>query len=319
MAPDSDFEPARLAHLVTGNEGRLLDLRRTPVRVVEIREDSGMFVVELLAFEDVGALWESPFEAILGRYQLALGSATASPNDVERFEATIARLDEPLSIPVEPEARQATEQRIAEVRLAVAAWLDRHARFDPADLDLTRTTGHDLLYGDLAGWMRSRDLLEIETAFATRFVRNPNSGELVKGHRIVLAELGLCPFEGRAVRDPTLFDGAWSHERRQDHIVARMAFVRELLTRAGHDELVLFRGMATEGVVRPAHNLSFLSSTPSREVAESFCKGGRTAILIRHTVPVRRVFMTYLETLEMNRMYKEVEVVLLFEPGSRAF
>ena len=34
-APDSDFEPGDASHLCVGNEGRLLDFRRTPVRVKE--------------------------------------------------------------------------------------------------------------------------------------------------------------------------------------------------------------------------------------------------------------------------------------------
>ena len=37
----------------------------------------------------------------------------------------------------------------------------------------------------------SPDFNPIEEAFAEQYVRNPNSGELVKGHAIVLAELGL--------------------------------------------------------------------------------------------------------------------------------
>ena len=39
--------------------------------------------------------------------------------------------------------------------------------------------------------MTEKGLWDIEEAFAEQYVRNPNSGELVKGHAIVLAELGL--------------------------------------------------------------------------------------------------------------------------------
>jgi len=60
-APDSEFEPGELDHLVVGNAGRLLDPRRTPVTVVGIRLEVGTFVVRLEAFEDKGARWEVPF------------------------------------------------------------------------------------------------------------------------------------------------------------------------------------------------------------------------------------------------------------------
>jgi len=39
--------------------GRLLDSRRTPVSVVEVRLDTGTFVIRIDGFEDKGATWES--------------------------------------------------------------------------------------------------------------------------------------------------------------------------------------------------------------------------------------------------------------------
>jgi hypothetical protein len=50
--PDQEFEPGQMDHLVTGNDGRLLDARRTPVCVCHMRSEVGMFQVEILAFED---------------------------------------------------------------------------------------------------------------------------------------------------------------------------------------------------------------------------------------------------------------------------
>ncbi|MHC4774461.1 MAG: hypothetical protein ACYTBR_04230, partial [Planctomycetota bacterium] len=66
--PDSEFEAGELRHLVAGNVGRLLDPRRTPIAVVDIRPRVGLFVVRLEAFEDKGACWEIPFEEV-DRYQ----------------------------------------------------------------------------------------------------------------------------------------------------------------------------------------------------------------------------------------------------------
>src|SRR5690349_21813490 len=59
-APDSEFEPGELHHLCVGNEGRLLDFRRTPVRIEKLSDESGLATVQILAFEDQGALWDLP-------------------------------------------------------------------------------------------------------------------------------------------------------------------------------------------------------------------------------------------------------------------
>src|SRR5215510_1292480 len=52
--PDSQFEQGALDHIVVGNEGRALDYRRTPVRIKEIRESSGLVIFEIQDFEDKG-------------------------------------------------------------------------------------------------------------------------------------------------------------------------------------------------------------------------------------------------------------------------
>ena len=53
--PDSEFEPGALHHLVAGNAGRVLDPRRTPITIVDIRPDTGTFVLRIDDFED--KLW----------------------------------------------------------------------------------------------------------------------------------------------------------------------------------------------------------------------------------------------------------------------
>ena len=72
-APDTNFEPGELHHLCVGNEGRLLDFRRTPVRVLRLCDETGLATIEILAFEDKGALWDLPYEDI-GTYQFKKGS-----------------------------------------------------------------------------------------------------------------------------------------------------------------------------------------------------------------------------------------------------
>ena len=162
----------------------------------------------------------------------------------------------------------------------------------------------------------------MESAFAVRFVGNPYSGELVKGHCIAIAEMGLVPYEGKAVRDPGLFGGDWSRERRERHVLARLAFLFALFSLLARRRLVLFRGFSTEGTAEPPRNDTFVSATFCEDVARSHFEGGSersTRALFRRPVPIRRIFMTYLETEAMNRSFREAEAVLLYEGGATPF
>lgn len=127
-------------------------------------------------------------------------------------------------------------------------------------------------------FLAQRHLLELDRQFAAATVTNPHAGELVKGHAIVLAELGLCPFSGTVVRDPDLFSGPWSRERRREHIIARMAFVQELWSTCVGQPLTLYRAAATEGPLPARDATSFISCTFSAAVAEAHFAGGPSTI-----------------------------------------
>ncbi len=324
QAPDSDFEPARLAHLVVGNDGRMLDSRRTPFRLVDVRMDVGRFVFELMAFEDKGRTWSYPLENLLRRFQFARASALADDATVAAAEAAIERLDRPLRLAATPEALAATTARIDASRADVRRFLDDNSTFFASGrpVDIERVGGEPLLADDLVSWLRRHDLAALEAAFADQYVSNPWASELVKGHRIVAAELGLCPFEGTVVRDPTLFDPPWDRDARAEHIVQRMAFVREVYSCAGFARVPLYRAIACAGPLQPPRNLTWVSSTFSRDVADAFfgyTQNEAPSVLYRQVVPIERLFMTHLETAEMNRQYQEVEAIVFFEPGNLAF
>jgi hypothetical protein len=207
QAPDDQFVPGELRHLVSGNEGRLLDPRRTPVRIVELDLPTGQFVVELLAFEDRGARWQMPLEHA-DRFQFARGCAEADAAEISRFEAIVARLDRPLAIAADPARRRDAEARLSSLREGAGEWLAANSEFlaSGATPDFVGHTGAPALWRDLRAFMEAADLWDLEDAFAERYVRNPRSGELVKGHRIVIAELGLVAYDGDprcgAVRGP---------------------------------------------------------------------------------------------------------------------
>ncbi|MDP6670127.1 MAG: hypothetical protein QF492_09535 [Candidatus Krumholzibacteria bacterium] len=288
-----------------------------------MKDRSGMFVVEILDFEDKGAHWELPLEFV-GRCQFSEGSVEASKDDLALYAETILRLDQPLEIQADPKHQASSEVNITSLRKGVGEWLEAESKFlaSGASLDFSSRTGSLTLCGDLKRFMMSKDLWDLEEAFAIQFVSNPYSGELVKGHRIVLAELGLVSFEGKQVRDPGLFDGLWSKERREDHILYRLAFVRELYERLGHTVVALYRGYSCPGQPKVRRNDSFISTTCSLEVAMDHFNNrdqSSTGVLLRQLVPIERIFMSFLETVQMNQQYKEAEAVLFCENSNMVF
>ena len=318
QAPDSDFVPGELRHLVTGSPGRLRDARRTPITVTAVRPDVGAFEVEVGAFEDAGARWELSLEEI-SRFQFVRGGPVAPPETLAELDNALRRFDRALVIDPDPAARQETLRRIDRVRADVRIEL-------PAPLDLAALVraraGDPELFTLLDEFIADRDVADLERRFTGAFVSNPRSGEFVKGHAIVLAELGLCPYRGKIVRDPGVFEGAGRKERRAEHLIARLAFTSGLWSAIGEETVTLYRGAAVEGQLPEPSLSSFVSATFSHDVAAAHFEGGpatRTAVLWRQRVPVARLLMTFLETRAMNGRFREAEALLVGDPANRAF
>ena len=320
--PDDEFEPGELRHLASGARGRLLDPRRTPLSVVGVRPDVGFTDVRIEDFEDAGAVWEIPLE-FASDFQFEPGGPLATSAEVAEMEFAIERLAHDQTITSDPGVRAQTDERVADRERDAATWLADHSRFlarerplpDPA----ARRGDQDLM-ADLEAWMRERDLWDVEDEFSRVYVSNPGSGEVVKGHRIVLAELGLADYQGRIVRDPATFEGPWEREARAEHIVARLGFVRAVLDVLGLSHVRLWRGASVERRLRARPGRTFVSTSFDEAVARSHYESGQptwTHVLSRHDVPRERVFMTYLETAAMNGVFLEAEAVLLAAPGDR--
>jgi hypothetical protein len=162
------------------------------------------------------------------------------------------------------------------------------------------------LHGAGLAWMDSH--------IAASYVSNPYSGDLVIAHLVVAAELGLCSYRGRAVRDPAALSGPWSPQFRAAHIVARSGFVQALWRRAGGPELMVYRGIGLQdGIAALAdRGDAVVSVTFSRVVAESHFDASRApaAALLRSQLPLERLFMSFLETAAMSHNYLEAEAVL---------
>lgn len=314
-APDTEFVRGHVRYLVVGNYARLLDMRRTPVLVVGVDEQAGFVELEVGAFEDVGARWLVTFEQVSAKYQFARESTKLSAATTRAYAATAKRLNQPLRIAIDPVRRAETLERLATERRIADAWLSDAGitTFDAQPLIAART-GWETAHRCLEDFLRERGVAEIERTFATTYVSNPHSGETVKGHAIVLAELGLVPFRGTIVRSPATFADAWSREQRATHILARMALTQALWSRAERCEsLMLYRGVAVATALRFRPRATFISATFAREVAEHhFDSAGATAAaLYRQVLPLDRLFMSFLETEAMNQQFLEAEGILL--------
>jgi len=317
QAPDGDFEPGELHHLVPGSTGRMLDTRRTPVAIGPVDPDLGTFEVEVLAFEDRGARWLIEVERV-PHFQFPLDAPRADVATLAALAAAVDRFGRSLDIPIDHRARARTRARLRDEERRAAAMLGDA----PQHIDLGGRLGDASVQLALHGYLAARGLTDVEARFAERYVGNPSSGGLVKGHEIVIARLGLVPYHGTVVRDPRLFAGDWSEERRAEHVVARLGFVRAMFRAAGQDRVWLYRGLTAEGPlgVPPARTL--VSTTFDRAVAESVAGRGHAtvvSVLIGQLVPVDRVFMTFIETAELNGVYHEAEAVLLADRRNRAF
>lgn len=319
-APDRDFIAGRLEHLVEGNRGRLLDVRRTPIVITAVSPDGGEFELEVGAFEDAGARWQLPLPDVV-RLQFASDAATAGRGQVAELEAAAARFDVAARLDCDPAARKQTLARIAATRTAVRRWLALGADVPVLDLDghVASRVGSPALAELTEAFLEHRGVLELDRALAERLVSNPASGELVKGHAIVLAELGLCSYHGTIVRSSALFEEPWSKARRAEHLVSRLALMHELWAVWGCQHVTLYRGLASDTPLQDRSPPSLVSATFSPAVAHSHFQGGpttHTALLWRQVVDTERLLMTFLETPAMNHRFHEAEAVLIGDGGA---
>ncbi|HEY5160822.1 MAG TPA: hypothetical protein VII83_07090 [Gaiellaceae bacterium] len=311
--PDVDFLPGELRYLVGGNKGRLLDARRTPIEITGIDIARGYFEVEIQAFEDEGAHWLVPLEDA-DHYQFEIDSRVAPSATADELGDRVRELDRPMTIEIDSQARTRTLEHFAREKTMAIHWLDAHAvgELDPSP-QVEARYGDPVLFKLSKEYLHERQLEQMDSDFARVYVSNPSSGERVKGHAVVLAELGLCRYEGKIIRDPKLFDEEWSKARRAQHILVRLAFTQAFWTRA-RQPVFLYRGFSTEESLDPRPT-SFVSATFSKAVAEAH----HPSSVRQQTLPLNRLFMTFLETEAMNRAYHEAEAVLIDDEQLESF
>ena len=89
------------------------------MRIIRLCE-TGLATVEILAFEDKGALWDLPYEEV-GKYQFIRGSPRTSAEVIGRIEREAARLNRQVEVSCESSQRDETLAMISRERDLVEA------------------------------------------------------------------------------------------------------------------------------------------------------------------------------------------------------
>lgn len=318
MKSDEEFIKGDICFLVEGNRCRLLDGRRTTGIIEKYFEDSAMFRWKITKYEDKDKYWDLPAEDI-NNFQFEKDSYKLSEKQVEYMQENIESYQETINIEARQSDRDNTEEEIEKNKLSIIKWLEDKSIFIKSQdkIDFSSREGSNLLAKDIKNYMKSVRLEEEEKITADTMVLNPNSGEWIKGMNITLAEMGLVSFRGKIPRTKYIFEGIGNKENRRRYIINRLAFIRAYFSMLKIKEVILYRGMSSEKHWKEVLR-TFLPCTFSLEVGKEFSDFDkeskyRISYLVKMTVPVEKLFMTYLETEAMNRQYKEAEALLLYD------
>lgn len=296
------------------------DPRNTPVRVTALNEHTASFTVEVLDFEDTGAHWTFP---VWQSHKFRCDPA--KPPLPQRIQGALTaasdRLNHRLKIPTQAAQYADTEVQLSKLTTQARDWLTEATHRPSADLAPESFAA----FSDpkvLSAWLTQHDTQHIETDVANQYVSNPHAGETIKAHRLALADLGLCTFEGNILRDPAELSGAKSMPHRKRHILVRLAFLRAAFDALGITHIPLYRVIYSDAPLTPPRPTGFVSATFYQSTALRFLKAGqskRHAALYWQHVPVTRLFMTHLETPQMRSLYNEHEALLLSAPAGSLF
>jgi len=318
METDEHFETGTFAHLVIGNEGRVLDGRRTPGYIEQYDEQSAMFVWRITAFEDKGKCWEIPAEEI-SSYQFRKGCSLLSRDEADKISKQCKTLNQTLYISKDETAFAETEQNITCWEKVACEWIGRNSTFIKAGckFDFSSEAGNELLFDDLESYLKAYDLLEMERITAEQYLLNPYSGEWIKAMKIVMAEMGMIVYKGPKLRKKDTLIGIGGKENREKYILARMGFVRSVFKMCACSEVPVFRGMSSPIDFYETPQ-TLISTTFSVKTAIDFAdmkqsSTSRSAYVVKYTCPVEKLFMTFLETRQFNERYKEQEAIVIYD------
>ncbi|WDV46475.1 hypothetical protein PV797_01965 [Clostridiaceae bacterium M8S5] len=317
MLPDSEFIKGEYSLLVKGNKCRLLDGGRTTGFIEEVQISEGMFRWRITKYEDEGKCWDLPVEEVI-KFQFEKNSDKLEEYHITEISHIVNKYKDKITIEANQNDKIVSESEISIAKEKAICWLKENSLLlkNKERLDLSANEGSEYLYKDLKKYMEYLKLEKEEKMTADSIVLNPNSGEWIKGMCIVLAEMGLVPYRGKEPRTKDVFKGIGSKENRRRYIVNRLGFIRAYFQLLDISSVALYRGMSSEGTWSE-RDRTFLHMTFSVEVAKAFSNFEnnkyKTFYMIKATLPVDKIFMTYLETSQMNEKYKEAEALILYD------
>mgnify|MGYP001803268847 CR=1 FL=1 len=314
---------AELAHLVLGQTLYLKDPRNTPVEVYGHEPSTASFTVRVSDFEDAGVEWVLPLWDV-SKFLVPPSAKRLSSDEYRSLGRHIDTFHRTTRIEAHAESLATTLAEIRHRQRDIEQWLTENAPNLPADANaLTCGTTPCGAWSDALGsYLDAMGLAGIERDFVTGYASNPHAGEMIKGHRMVLAELGLCPYVGDVVRDQATFEGAVSKSHRRAHILTRLAFMRILFAKCAMPAVPLYRTIYSDQALSPPRNTGFVSATFSHDVATALFTSAqerRHAAMYWQSVSVDRVFATYFETPALSARYEEAEAILLFDSETTTF
>lgn len=315
--PDSDFVKGDIKYLVKQNKCRLLDGRRTPGYIEDYFVDSAMFRWRITDFEDKGNYWDVPAEDI-SSYQILKGSRELNDIDFKKIALKITEFNKELIIEIDELEQARTEKEILDTEQKIIQWLKENSQFVRIGekLNLDSTEGNMALINDLKNYMKTIEMDLLEEKTAKQIVLNPNS-EWIKGMNIVLAEMGVVSYKNKISRGEQIFQEIGEKSLRVKYLIHRIAFVRAYFHLLKITEVLVYRGMCTEGEWNDFYEKSLTSWTFNLQAALSFCdldklSKYKNGYIFKRTIPIENLFMTYIETEAMNKQYRESEAILFF-------
>ena len=218
--PPEIAQPAHFSKLHVGAALWMRDPRRTPVRVLSVAEGIASFTVEVCAFEDIGAQWTFPLWQA-DKFLCAQDTAALSAATIAALQTACDHFNQPLKVLADPANHAATLAKLNTLTKQARDWLHNTGHHPTPDQPLDTLSAFQDPTA-LTNWLTQHEVATLETNFATHYVSNPHAGETIKAHRLALADLGLCPFDGRILRDTAELSGPKSLAHRQRHILARL-------------------------------------------------------------------------------------------------
>jgi len=316
-APDSDYLDGHIQYLVEHNKGRFLDNRRTPGEIVKVDSQYALFYWKILDFEDVGAVWEMPFEAV-ANFQFEKDSHSLNKDMRKTYVAAIKKYKKKLHI--KPLART---KALIEHEITTQTQNLIHARslcFDHCTTPSALFEIKNVIHDRFQDYLTTHNLAFIEQKTSEMIVSNPYAGEWLKHLFIALAEADLVEYYGWS---PKPLEGIPSPHDFEQYLIKRLAFIRALFLSNGIETIPLYRGMSSSSpwMLFPKAFSSWSSEyAVAKDLAEIEEKNDKEiSYIFKRKTHIDEIFMTCLETSAMNKKYDEKEFLLLYRPERGIF